>query len=219
MLERVWEQREEVLYRAFFGDLGPGIYPIPHEVFSDVFQQPADPRWLHIGVCACPPSEKHAEWIYVTSGLSNPWETETAPQDPHEPSWLGVEFILRCTEGGEWAIRLVQRIAAFALLLAHGRYPGREVLGLADRIPLRGPLIPGSGSRLTWLVVCSPAAAPESFRLESGAVDFLQLVPVTEEEANLAREKGLDELLAILRQGGAYEVADPGRNSLVGGSI
>lgn len=28
-LERVWRDREEVLYRDLFGDLGEGIYPLP----------------------------------------------------------------------------------------------------------------------------------------------------------------------------------------------
>jgi len=217
LLERAWEEREEVVFPSMFGDIGPGIYPIPPAVFSDVFGEAADPRWLHVGVFASPPSQERPHWVFVTSGLSNPWESDEPPTDPAEPSWLGVEYVFRCTQGGDWAIRMVQRVAAFALLLAHGRYPGREPLRVGDRIPLRGPVIPASDSALTWLVVCPPSSDPINFRLESGSVEFVQLVAVTDAEANLARAQGLEPLLQVLRSAGAYAVADPDRMSAVAG--
>lgn len=214
LLDRVWEYREELLYPSFFGNMGPGIYTIPRELFTEVFRHEPDARWLHIGVLASPPGEKHDDWVYITSGLSNPWEADVPPPDPAQPSWLGVELMFRSTEGGDWAIQMPQKVAAFELLLAHGRYPGKERLGIGHRIPIRAPLVPGA--ELTWLVVCPPALGPERLQLESGVVDILQIVAVSEAEVRLAREQGLDELIALLRWADAYAVTNPRRRSLLG---
>jgi hypothetical protein len=213
-LERVWASREERVYPELFGKLGPGIFPLDRETF-DVFKQEPDPRWLFTGVFESEPSSKHPGWIYVSSGLSNPWEQDGPVESSAEPSWLGVEFLLRMTEQGAWAIRIVQRIAAFEILLAHERFPGRDRLSFGDRIPLGGPMVPQSQSLLTHLLVAPPADDRKLFQLESGCVDFIQLVGITEREAAFGRENGLDPLLVLLRSGGAYEVTDPTRPSLV----
>nr|WP_319396806.1 hypothetical protein [uncultured Desulfobacter sp.] len=76
-IEECWEQREEIIYKFLFNGLGEGIYPINSEVFQNQFQrEEIDPMWLHYGVFKCPPSQSHSSWVYVTSGMSNPWETD-----------------------------------------------------------------------------------------------------------------------------------------------
>jgi hypothetical protein len=55
----------------------------------------------------------------------------------------------------------------------------------------------------------------KGFQLESGSVEFIQLVGITESEAAFGRQNGLDPLLELLRSGGAYQITDPGRASLV----
>ena len=213
-LERVWAHREDRIYPEIFGSLGSGIFTLNGGTF-DLLQQEPDPRWLFTGVFESEPSSKHAGWIYVSSGLSNPWEQEGPAESSDELSWLGVEFLLRCTEQGAWAIRIVQRIAAYEILLAHDRFPGRERLSIGDRIPLGGPMGPQREGLLTHLLVAPPAANQKRFQLESGCVDFIQLVGISEREAAFGRERGLDPLLEILRSGNAYEVTDPARASLV----
>ena len=213
-LERVWAYREEQIYPEFFGELGEGIFTLDGDTFASVFRKSPDPRWLFTGVFECPPCSKHTDWIYVSSGLSNPWEEDEPADSRDQPSWLGIEFVFPSTEQGTWAIRLVQRIAAFEILLAHDQFEGRGRLGFGDRIPLRGPIVPGSESALTYLLIAPPAGL-QSFQLESGKVEFVQLVGVSEGEAAFGRENGLDALLGMLADHDAYATTNPRRNSIV----
>jgi hypothetical protein len=89
-LERVWAFREEEIYPEIFGEVGPGIYTLDVDTFKNVFDRDPDPRWIFTGVFECPPSSKHSDWIYVTSGLSNPWQQTGPAVAPDEPSWLGL---------------------------------------------------------------------------------------------------------------------------------
>ncbi|HEY9502296.1 MAG TPA: suppressor of fused domain protein [Pyrinomonadaceae bacterium] len=214
-LERVWAYREEKIYPELFGDLGPGIFTLDGGDFQNVFQRSPDPRWLFTGVFECPPCSKHADWVYVSSGLSNPWEQEEPKDLPDQPSWLGIEFIFRTTEQGPWAIRMVQRIVAYEILLAHDQFEGYGRLGFGDRVPLRGPIDPGSESALTYLLIAPPADFPKLFQLESGGVDFVQLVGISEAEAAFGRENGLDALIQLLADHDAYVITNPRRKSIV----
>jgi len=217
-LERVWAHREEVIYPALFGPLAPSTAPLPAQLFHEMFKQESvDPRWLHVGVMTAPPTAQRATWIYVTSGLSNPWESGS-PAPEGELSGLGREFVFETTEPGDWAILRLQHVAAFELLLAAGRYSGHEPLGLHDRLPLRGPITFRDESALRWLLVASDAWYAPTFTLESGEVDLLTLVGITDDEAQLGREQGGDELLRALRARGAFPVSDPKRTSVLSGT-
>ena len=84
LLERVWEYREEILYRRLFGDAARGIFAIPYEMFAETFSQAeVDPRWLHYGVFEYAPISTRSSWVYATSGMSTPWEVEDV--DPSAP--------------------------------------------------------------------------------------------------------------------------------------
>ena len=214
LLERVWAQREVDVYPALFGDLGPGVYPIPIDVFTDMFRQSPDPRWLHIGVFASPPNKQRDHTLYISTGFSNPWDADVVA-DASAPSGLGVEYVFASRVAGEWAIKLMHRILAYDLLLSHDRYPGQEPLNVGHRIPLRAPIVPGTDSVLTRVLVGATATLPSGFRLDSGTVRFLQLIGITDDEATLAREQGDEALVRVLRQHGAYDVTDPRRPSLV----
>ena len=56
-------------------------------------------------------------WLYITSGHSNPWEQSPAEFDTDRESGAGVEFTLATTEPGDWAIRTLQSMLAFDILL------------------------------------------------------------------------------------------------------
>jgi hypothetical protein len=215
-LKRVWAQREEHIYPELFGELGAGIFTLHEDPFENVFQKSPDPRWLFTGVFESPPSSKHDDWIYVSSGLSNPWEQEAHSKSTDNFSWLGVEFLFRVKQQGNWAIKLVQRIAAFEILLAHDRYEGRERLGFGDRVPIGGSIIPGGESVITHLLIAPPASpSPESFHLDSGRVEFVQLVGISEREAAFGRENGIESLTELLSEKGAYVTTDPHRKSIL----
>jgi hypothetical protein len=70
--EDAWAVREDRLYRALFGDTGPGIYTLDQELLTTVFHQESiDPSWLTHGVFECPASASRQTWLYLSSSLSN----------------------------------------------------------------------------------------------------------------------------------------------------
>ncbi len=145
--EEAWEFREGKLYPGHFGPKQQGIYVLDGELFTNVFRQDSfDPRWLTHGVFEFEPTEKRPSWVYVSSGLSNAWETDSP--EPNAPSGLGCEFVFQSPAQSRWALLLLQRMVAFQLLLAAGRFSGRGLLEIWDRIPLRSP-IDGKDSQLT----------------------------------------------------------------------
>jgi len=76
--EEAWEFREGKLYPGHFGPKRQGIYVLDGELFTNVFRQDSfDPRWLTHGVFEFEPTEKRPSWVYVSSGLSNAWETDS----------------------------------------------------------------------------------------------------------------------------------------------
>jgi hypothetical protein len=171
--ESAWADREENLYRALFGDIGSGIYPLDSELFKGQFQQTSiDPRWLTHGVFESPPSRgARQSWLYVSSGLSNAWEADS--QEPDGLSGLGCEFILECPVQAKWALHLLRRMVAFQVLLSAGRFPGKGVLRVCDRIPLRTP-IDGLSSALNWVLLTPSPNFDGPQTLSTGRFQFLQ---------------------------------------------
>lgn len=211
--ESAWAFREENLYRALFGDIGRGIYPLDSELFAGQFRQTSvDPRWLTHGVFECPPSGPRGNWLYVSSGLSNAWEADSPK--PDEISGLGNEFIFECPEQSRWALLLLRGMVAFQILLSAGRFPGKGLLNVWDRIPLRAP-IDDSSSALNWVLLTPSPNFSELQKLPSGRFHFLQFVGITEDEADYARRNGGDKLLTLLKQRGAAPVTDPTRRTIL----
>lgn len=212
-LEAAWEFREEKIYKTLFGDTGSGIYTLDFELFSSGFGQASiDPRWLHDGVFECPPNNGRRNWLYVSSGLSNPWEQNAT--DLNEVSGLGCEFVFQCPQQSRWALMLLRRMVAFQRLLSVGRFPGKGVLQVWDRIPLRSAM-DGSSSRLTWVLLTPTRDLGESQQLPSGRFHFIRFLGVTEDEAEYARQKGGDKLLDLLVRGDAAPITDPSRTTVL----
>lgn len=214
LLNRVRTQREQQIYPELWGT-GSQVFGFDEQFFQRTFQQAAEPHWLLTSVIESAPNEKHSDWVYASSGLSNPLDESADPGKGAEFSWLGVEVMFRSTQQGPWAVELVQRVAAFEILLAHERFPGRDRLAPGARIPLGAPIIPGSDSQLKWLLVVPAMDDAVSFDLESGRAEFLNVVGITEGEAKFAREQGAELLFEQLRNHGALWVTDPKRGSLV----
>jgi len=210
--ERVWAHREDDVYPSLFGPESKGIYALSAEILTGTFKQESiDPRWLHYGVFQYAPTAARPSWLYVTSGMSNDWEADSP--DPNGPSGLGCEFILETITESQWAILRLLHVMAFQILLAHQRYPGREMLSTYDRIPLKAPLV--GDSKLTFLIVVPPTAGPASVQLESGYFEFLQLAAATESEAAFAREVSGSQLLQAHSRAGLHPVIDPNRQEFI----
>jgi hypothetical protein len=211
-LEAVWEQREAVVYPELFGRASRGIFPLSFDLFAEVFgQSEVDPRWLHHGVFEFAPSPQRATWLYATSGTSNPWEQEPCEYQPNQFSGIGTELVLEVPAQSEWAISCVQKLLAYNILLAHGRFGEAEPLDYGSRVPLGGPINGDPGSCIRFIVVAKPRNFPASFQLASGRVDLLQLVGVSESERELAKAEGNDALIDLLVQRARFPLTDPER--------
>lgn len=211
--EEAWEFREEKLYPGHFGPKQQGIYVLDAELFTNVFQQDSfDPRWLTHGVFEFEPTEKRPSWVYVSSGLSNAWEADSP--EPNAPSGLGCEFVFQSPTQSRWALLLLQRMVAFQLLLAAGRFSGRGLLGIWDRIPLRSP-IDGKDSQLTWVLLTPASEFTGVQQLPSGQFQFTQFVGITEKEAEYARAAGSEKLFRLLVTHKAAPITDPSREAVL----
>ncbi len=205
LLERSWEQREQEIYPSLFGDLGEGIYTLSFEIFQRQFGlESIDPRWMHCGVFKSPPNEHRTTWLYVSSGMSNPWEAD----EPEAFSGLGAEFVLETRTDESWAIPLVQSLIAFNILVSVGKYGDRPPLGYWDRIPQ------AIQPNISNLVMGLPTTHPETFELVSGQVDLVQVVGITKEEFAYAKEFGSPAICTLLQEQGVFPLTDPTRNSV-----
>jgi hypothetical protein len=210
--EDAWAFREETLYPKLFGSLGPGIYPLDSVLFTSVFRQDSfDPRWLNHGVFECAPTAERANWVYVSSGLSNAWEASSA--EPEKWSGLGCEFIVQSPRQAQWALLFLRRMVAFQILLACGKFPGQPLLAVWDRIPLRSP-IDGASSKLSWALVAPSPDFAGVQQIPSGRFQFFQFIGITEDEAEYARGNSSHELFDLLVAGKLAPVTDPDRNGV-----
>jgi hypothetical protein len=213
----VWRQREEEAYPALFGSPGRGIFPLTQPLFRDRFgQADIDPRWLFLGVFEFPPTPGRPWWLYVTSGYSNPWDEEADRYDPAGTSGAGVEFTFAVAEQGDWAIRILQSMLAYDLLLSAGRFPNAQPLAPGDRIPLRAPLDGRADCEIRNLVMTQREdALPPSFALASGEVLLFAFTGVTDAELAFAKANGSEALIERLRAARAHPVTDPRRRSIL----
>jgi hypothetical protein len=187
-LEESWEEREEKAYKQIFGDTGPGIYPLSTEIFDRMNANAIDPRWLTHGVFKCPPTENRKTWAYVTSGMSNPWETES----PEEYSGLGVEFLMETNEEEMWAVDVLRTLMAYNLLLAAGKVGNFPPLDYGHRVPL------ALSVDIKTMMFAHPVNFPESLSIRSGRVDLLQVVGITPAELEVAKQTSSEELKEII---------------------
>ncbi|HEX5051516.1 MAG TPA: suppressor of fused domain protein [Planctomycetota bacterium] len=211
--EAVWSDREDRVYRSLFGDLGPGVYTAGAPIYERFGKEP-HPGWLNHGVFACPPNDERSSWLYVTSGLSNPWNLDAPGRDPQGFSGLGFELAIETPDAADWAVPLLHNLMAYELLVAIGSYDGAELLEYGNRVPLNASITPNFDSQIRWLLVEQPKHYASAFDLASGRVDIYHLVGATDAEVELARQSDQDTLVALLQQQGAYPRTDAARPSV-----
>ncbi|HEB52610.1 MAG TPA: suppressor of fused domain protein, partial [bacterium] len=153
-------------------------------------------------------------WIYVTSGLSNPWNLQAPGKDPSGFAGLGFELVVESTHEADWAVPLLHNLMAYELLVAVGSYEGAELLEYGNRVPLNDSITPSFDSAIRWLLVEQPDHYPSSFSLAAGQVDFFHLVGASDAEVLFAREKDQDALVALLKERGVYPRTDADRKSV-----
>ncbi|RWM20838.1 MAG: suppressor of fused domain protein [Mesorhizobium sp.] len=215
-LEEVWRIREAEIYSALFGGEQRGIFPLSPELFAGKFGvKEIDPRWPFYGVFEHGPTKQRPFWLYATSGYSNPWDQDDDAYDPSAQSGAGIEFILATTERGDWAIRCLQNLLAYDLVLSAGYFEGREPLEEGDRIPLGSPIDGKENCLIRGVILSRASSLPADFNLPSGQVGFLTFTGVTDRERDFAKENGTDALIARLQPLGFFPVTDPHRASII----
>lgn len=211
--QAVWTVREDVILPHLFGEIGRSIATIPPAVFQAIGVQEVDPRWTTTGVVTSPPQPNRPDWVYVTSGLSNPWGLDPAEADKRLPSGLGFELMVQTREPAAWPTALLHWLGAIQILAASGFLHG-ELVRFGDLVPLRRSIDPASESALRAVFIAPPALDSNRFQLDSGTVDLLLCVGITEEEHDYALKNGSDALLDLLKQHNAWPATDPARQSL-----
>jgi hypothetical protein len=105
-------------------------------------------------------------------------------------------------------------MVAFQILLAGGKFPGKPLLAVWDRIPLRSA-IDGASSKLRWMLVAPSTNFAGKQEIPSGRFQFFQFIGITEEEAEYARADSSQELFDLLLAKNLAPVTDPHRESLL----
>jgi hypothetical protein len=215
-LETVWRLRDEVIFPERFGTLSRGVFTLDSKLFSNIFDvEEVDPRWLHYGVLEYAPTPTRPTWIYVTTGFSNPWSDDPSEYCEDNYSGFGTELVLETVSQSDWAIRVLRKILAYDILMAHGHYGEPDALGVGSRIPLGGSISGDDRSQVRFLIALSPEHYAAGFSLPSGKVDLLHLVGITESERDFARDTGTEELVEKLRVCGVSQATKPERESVV----
>ena len=132
-------------------------------------------------------TENRKTWAYVTSGMSNPWESES----PEEYSGLGVEFLMETDKEEMWAVEVLQTLMAYNLLLATGKMGDYPPLDYGHRVPL------ALSEAIKTMMFTHPINFPDSFSIKSGQVDLLQVVGITSAELEAAKKTSTDDLKEI----------------------
>jgi hypothetical protein len=213
--EAVWAYREETIYPSRFGNVGKEIFTLQPDIFLTRFNQETfDPRWTYYGVLECQPTERRDSWLYVSSGMSNPWEVDPSEYSEDQISGLGLEFVLEAPVRSPWAIEVLHQMIAFNILLSCGRFGDKPMLDVGDRVPLKNSITRDFESALRNLVVTAPDHFQPAFTLASGTCRFLHFIGITDDELRYAKEHGSDTLVHSLKQQGVYPLSDPRRPSI-----
>jgi len=206
-LEEVWEEREEVHYRTIFGATSSAIYTLSSDNFKQYNCKKIDPTWLTYGVIKSEPTTKRKTWAYVTSGMSNPWESDVC----EAYSSLGMEFVLETEEESTWAIEVLHTLMAYNILLSVGYFENLSIFDYGDRVPL------SLSSQIKVMLFTYPLNFPHNFLLPSGKVDLIQVVGITRDEADMVKVKKISskELRLKLIDSIGGLITDKERSSIV----
>jgi len=214
-----WQQREESFYPGMFGRAdGPQLL-LTEDMFRQEFARTAiHPFWLHHGIITFPPTDTRQTWLYATSGMSNAFDSEV-----DEWSGLGVEFILETPLREGWATERLARLMVFNLLIAAGHYREQSDLTYGSIVRLDVPVNDASadgateseGCCLNNFIALPPTGTARDFELVTGKVELLQMVAISDAEADFAEAKGFEALAAKLAEAGQLDAVDADRASVV----
>jgi len=192
--ENAWKIREEQIYPALFGTVQTQIYTLTESMFAHIGSRHIDPRWLTNGVLIA--QSQNNSWIYLSSGLSNPWGQQDTHDQDKQISGIGFELWLESKQHDPRFIKYLQWVIIWQLLIATGVID-EPLIDIGDRIVL--PETYTQGVKDYALLVNQTSDARRQFLLPSGKVDLLQLIPINSQEAQIATEQGGHFLIEQLK--------------------
>jgi len=206
-----WQQREENFYPSLFGEPEGAPKLLTEEIFKQDFGRNAvHPFWLHHGVLTFPPTNERTTWLYATSGMSNAFDSEI-----EEWSGLGVEYILETAEKSDWAADKLARLMTFNLLIAAGHYKDQSDLRVGSVVRLGLPVDGNENCILRNFIALSPCTTTPEFQLVTGKVELLQMIAISDAEAEFADQEGHDALAQKLTGANHHQVIAPRRSSVI----
>jgi Suppressor of fused protein (SUFU) len=214
---RIWREREERHYTGFFGALPETVFPVPQSALMAILPKGTllKEHWSRHAVIEFEPNAKHNDYIYATTGLSQPFNLENeAELDPNGVSGLGFEMVLRAPERAGWAVDILHRLTAYQIGVSEGLMRGNR-FKYSDWMPLNGPISPDvPETLLKGIFVTRPQDYQPVFGLPGGKVEMLQLVGISGSELAYLFAVGADKLEADLYDTGAAPTTDPYRPPL-----
>jgi hypothetical protein len=205
-----WEQRDEGVFPALFGDPEGELILLNEDLFrKDFGRKDVHPFWLHHGVLTFPPTEHRKTWLYATSGMSTAFDSEAG-----DWSGLGTEFIMETKERADWAQDKLARLMAYNLLIAIGHYKDQSDMRVGSLVRLEVP-IDGKDSKLTNIVALTPIDHAADFHLVTGKAELLQMVALSDSEADFIEDQGHAAFTEKLASATSTLAIDPSRKPLI----
>ncbi|NWJ48172.1 MAG: suppressor of fused domain protein [Chloroflexi bacterium] len=215
--QRIWEEREEKIYTELFGKLPETVIRLHEQALKAILGAEAKilPEWLHYGVIEIAPNAHHSDWLYVTTGFSQPWNIDKETElNPNGGSGTGIEIVVRTPERAGWAVDVLHRLSAYQIGVTSKIIKGK-VFNYGDWMPLNGSIDPGTpNSKVRGILVSQPRDFQAGFSLPSGKVELLQLLGITGQELAYLLAKGPTALEDLLYEQGAAPVINPNRESV-----
>ncbi|MCB9587417.1 MAG: suppressor of fused domain protein [Polyangiaceae bacterium] len=145
-------------------------------------------------------------WHFVTYGYTELWQKES--EDP-EYSGFGFEMTMRVVDASDeppmWVFNLLQNVARYVFRTGN-------VFAVGHSVPANGPIHDGTDTALVAAVFAEDPQLPP-ISTPNGDVEFLQLVGLTQDEYDAAREWDADKLLELARPRNPALVTDEHRTS------
>jgi hypothetical protein len=215
-LRSAWKERNKIYAELLSEEFSPlpRSYTTP-DIPEPEFKENSGYRQLtssmaeqRIPILAHPPTETRNHWVYITSGLSNPWFQEK----PEEVSGFGCELMIKSSKKSLWPIRQLKRLCAYLL-----SYSGTLSPGLI--LEMKSPYAGSNPSLLTNMVVWYADEAPDClYELPSGIFGIFCAIGITEDEARYAEgsgEYGTWCVQQVLRNTGIGQLSDEARQSVM----
>jgi hypothetical protein len=146
----------------------------------------------------------------VTYGFTELYEKET---EDEETSGFGFELTMRLARPASeetpppWALNVLQNLGRYV-------FSSGKAFGVGHHMPLNGPICLGSNTAI-WAIAFAKDPELKEFRSENGRAEFLQVVGITLDELELAKDWNTKSFLDSLARISPLLLTDLDRRSIL----